>query len=86
MSTESEGIVASALANALHETGVEALVLLSLNDGKVTRRIYGDHEKAMLMVMRYAAHTLADAAKKLLVEIDEMESTHEVQPSEEMQR
>ena len=81
MSTESEGIVASALANALHETGVEALVLLCLKKGgKVTRRIYGNHEKAMLMVMRYSAHTMADAAKKLLVEIDEMESTEEVQP------
>jgi hypothetical protein len=60
--------------------GVEAIVMLCLKkNGKVTRRIFGDHAKAMLMVVRYSAHTLADTAKKILVETDDMQSSEEVQ-------
>jgi hypothetical protein len=59
--------------------GVEAIVMLSLKkDGNVTRRIYGNREKAMLMVVRYSAHMLADTAKKLLLETEEMQSSEEV--------
>ena len=60
--------------------GLEAVVMLSLKkDGNVTRRIYGNREKAMFMVVRYSAHMLADTAKKLLLETDDMQSSEEVQ-------
>lgn len=72
MSTEAEDIVASALANALHATGIEAVVLLSLRDGRVTRRIYGDPEKAARMAVRYAASLMAETAQKLTAETEEV--------------
>jgi hypothetical protein len=71
MSTEAEDVVASALANALHATGVEAVVLLSIRDGRVTRRIDGDPEKATRMAVRYAASLMAETAQKLTAETEE---------------
>lgn len=66
MSAEPEDIIASGFANTLHATGVEAVVLLSLKDGRVTRRFYGDPEIAARVAVRYAASVLAESAQKLM--------------------
>lgn len=61
-SQSTEDAVASALANGLHAVGVDTLVLLSLKNGEVTSRMYGDHKQAVLMSVRHAAKMLTDAA------------------------
>ena len=67
-----EDAVANALANSLHAIGVEALVLLSLKDGKVTRRLYGDPQQAAAMAVRYAAKTMTDMAENMVAEAKEV--------------
>ena len=71
MSAEAEDVIASALANALHVAGVEALVILSMRDGKVSRRFYGDDKKAARMAARYAASLMTETAQKLTAEGEE---------------
>lgn len=60
-----EDIVADALANGLNACGVEALVILSLKDGKITRRIYGDPLKAKSVAVRYAATVMRDTVESI---------------------
>lgn len=67
-----EDAVASAMANSLHAIGVEALVVLSLEAYKVTRRIYGDPEKAAQMAVQYAAKIMPGIAESLKAEAKEV--------------
>ena len=71
MSAEVEDIVATGMANALHATGVEAVVLLSLKDGRVTRRFYGDPDTAARVAVRYAASVLSASAEKLMADTED---------------
>jgi hypothetical protein len=66
-----EDIVADALANGLHAVGVEAVVLLSLKAGKVTRRIYGDPKKALAMAVRWGAEIMRETAESYVAEEEE---------------
>ena len=50
----------------LFRSGVEAVVLLSLKEGRVTRRLYGDPDIAARVAVRYAASVLAESAQKLI--------------------
>jgi hypothetical protein len=67
-----EDIVAGSLATGLHFVGVDVVVLLTLNNGKVTRRIYGDPKKATQMAVRYAASILTETAEDLRANIEEV--------------
>jgi hypothetical protein len=79
MSTEAENlmtskqagkIIATAFANALHDIGAEAVTLLWIQDGEVTRATYGDPEKAKQMAANYAAHIMTQTIEKLTIETE----------------